>query len=126
MTLLPDDLVAAIKTERAKAWTKPFTVLTYTEAATSYYNSSVSSVSQVLSGDWAWRQQHVRRGSPGGAIDRADLVLCTDILHSGALMPAPGSNDRVRIQVDGILCSITEYAPFADFGEIVIAAARVV
>lgn len=114
---------ARIKAVRTRTWNRPFTVTTRVDApGTDYYDdpASISSGAGVYSGDWVWQGQHATRGTTGGPIDTAHLLLATDILNSGSVL-APGA----RIIVDGIECAITVVTPYPDSGEVVIAAMRV-
>lgn len=115
---------ARIKAVRAKAWNRPFTVKSHTLAdpdMQDYYDPAViASGTQVLSGDYTWRDQQEMRGSPGGVMETADLILATDILNSGALVQS-----GVRLVVDGIEVSVSRATPYPGTGEIVIAAMRV-
>lgn len=115
--------IARIKAVRARAWNRDFTVVKTTlgEAADLYDDpSTLASGTSTLQGDWAWRGQQEFRGGPGGIFEHADLMLATDILHSGALVAS-----GVRLVVDGITVSVTRSAPYPDSGEIVVGAVRV-
>jgi hypothetical protein len=120
---LSAEQIAAIKAVRARAWNRDFTVVRNQagEAAEMYDDpTTLASGTTALKGDWAWRGQQEFRGGPGGLFEHADLMLATDILHSGALV-APGA----RLVVDGITCAITRSVPYQDHGEIVVGAVRV-
>jgi len=122
MTLLSLAHQAAVKAQRAKLWTRPFTVETpgpYTGGQ--YYDEprSGATVTTGLSGDWVWMDEISRRGSPGGVFATADLILNTDIVHSGALV------EGGRIVVGGIRCAIKGLSSYQESGEIVLAAVRV-
>lgn len=116
--------IATIKAVRALAWNRDFTVVSGAQAGepADLFDepTALSSGSTTLQGDWAWRGQQEFRGGPGGIFEHADLMLATDIVHSGALVAS-----GVRLIVDGITVSVTRSAPYPDSGEIVIAAVRV-
>lgn len=114
---------AAIKKQRAKAWTRPFDLKTYPAPPDGdYYDEPVGSPTVVsLLGDYTWRDQMERRGAPGGVIDRSDLLLCTDMLHSGAM-----AHPQARLVVEGHEYAIKALTPYEDFGEVVVAGVRVI
>lgn len=116
--------IALIKAVRARAWNRDFTVqrTVVSGQQDDYYDdpTAVSSGTTTLQGDWAWRGQQEFRGGPGGMTEQADLLLATDIVHSGAL-----GASGVRLIVDGITCSITRVVGYPDSGEVVVAAVRV-
>ena len=117
--------IARIKAVRARAWNRDFVVTTTVQGvATDYYDDPrmlASGSSVTLQGDWAWKGQQQFRGSAGGTLEDADLMLATDILNSGALMGGVGK----RLVVDGILVAVKKATPYPDSGEIVISAVRV-
>jgi len=123
MPILTAAQQAAIKQVRALAWNRSFTVETTRIEAIGldYYDEpTIFSGTATLQGDWTWREQMERRGSPGGIVDNADLILATDIAYSGALV-ASGT----RLRVEGRLCSILGMTPYPDSGELVLTAVRV-
>lgn len=123
MSLLSASQQAKIKATRAEAWTRAFDVVTSpgpTGGAGYYAEPAGSESTQVLSGDWVWQDELRRRGSPGGPIATADVLLSTDIAHSGVLL-AP----TARLRIDGLLCAKTALTSYPDSGEIVVAAVRV-
>lgn len=116
--------IAAIKAVRARAWNRDFIVQRTVQGAQQddYYDdpATVSSGTTTLQGDWAWRGQQEFKGTAGGKVEQADLMLATDILNSGALV-GPGT----RLVVEGITCSITRVVGYPDSGEVVVSAVRV-
>jgi hypothetical protein len=119
---LTDSQQAALKAARARAWTRTFTVEKANQTpGPDYYDVPTSAPTTTdLKGDWDWRQHSERRGSEGGEMDRADLILATDILNKPVL-----SEPDIRIVVEGIRCSITSFSPYSDTGELVLSAVRV-
>lgn len=122
MGFLSERQQAAAARHRKKAWTRPFIAKTYpAETIAGYYDEpSQAPTEQELKGDWTWRDEVERRGSPGGVFDRADLLMSTDIAYSGALV-----NPRTRVVVDGHECAVTGLTPFVEYGEIVVAGVKV-
>jgi hypothetical protein len=105
---------------RSRAWNRPFTVETVARTeGPDYYDQSDSTTTVTLKGDWTWRDQTERRGSPGGVLDTSDLLLVTDIDHHATLQAA------ARVVVDGIRCAIKAVNPFPDTGEVIVAGVRV-
>jgi len=123
MGFLTPAQIALLKTVRKKAWNQAFTVFTQTITApgTDYYDEpGISSGTQVMSGDWVWRDQEENRGEAGGVIEHSDVRLATDIINSGALV-APGA----RLIVDGITCAIVKASPDPLGIEMLVSAVRV-
>lgn len=121
MGLLTSAQKTAVKSMRALAWDREFTVETITQVmgADFYDTPALSSGSVVLSGDWVWRDRSETRGSPGGVIDTADLILTTDILNSGSLLES-----GAQLIVDGVRCAIRSVNVYPDTGEAVVAAVK--
>ena len=122
MNLLSAQQQAFLKSYREKMWTRPFTVNVYTEGSRlDYYTTTPTTVTKLfLSGDWVWRDQHEIRGTPGGPVDMADVILNTNILHSGALI-----NRLNRLFIDEIECAVTSHSFYPETSEIVVTAKRV-
>lgn len=113
---------AAAKKARTLAWTKTFTVETITEVkGADYYDApTLSTGTTALKGDWTWRDEKDRRGREGGMVAEAHLLLCTDILNSGTVL-----TDKAHLLVDGQRCTVTGSTTYPEFGEIVVAAIKV-
>lgn len=119
--LLSDEQRAAVQAVRQRNWTRPFTAERELRglATGAYSVPDITTTVTVMSGDWTWVDQVERRATAGGTVDKAKLLLGTNVLNSGALVNAG------RVRVDGILCTITEASAFYDSGEVVIRAVRV-
>jgi hypothetical protein len=125
VALLTPTILAAIKATRAKTWTHPFTLEHILETpGADLYDEAIPNTASPrrfnYSGAYIWKPQDHRRGSPGGMFDTADLILCTDILYSGALVFS-----GAQLVVDGIRCGITSINPIVDFGEVVVTAKKI-
>ena len=117
--LLTDAQVATLKTFRAKAWTRTFTIRTYpTQTVTDLYDDPSGSYTDVTPaplGDWTWKPHMGEAGTPGGALQEGALFLCTNLAYSGTLM-----DPRTRLIVEGRYVAPKRILEAADFGEIVV------
>jgi hypothetical protein len=122
MGFLTSSQTAAIKAQRVRAWNRPFTVEQVVHTPDpDYYDDPVDAVSTVLlSGDYLWRQEHERRGREGGLVDQADLILGTDILHSGTIL-----SGSTRLLVEGRRLAITGLTTVPDSGELIVTAVKI-
>lgn len=121
MSLLTATQSALIKKIRAKARTRDFTVetVTRTDGADYYDAPTTATTSVALKGDYTWREQSERTGTPGGIVDRAELILVTDIAHS-SIVRAPNA----RLVVQGVRYAVIKATEFEDTGEVVVVAVK--
>lgn len=115
--LLTDEQVAILKTFRAKAWTRSFTIRTYpNQDVSDLYDDPAGSVTNTVAlGDWTWKPHVGEVGTPGGPLAEGSLFLCTDLLHSGTLL-----DPRTRLLVDGRYVAPKRVLVAPDFVELVV------
>lgn len=124
--LLTPAILRTIKRNRARRWIQPFTIVQLlasdADDADVYDEPAVASgmtVSIEASGDYVWRDQFSARGTPGGVIPDADLVLCTDIAHTEDLLFS-----GARLVVEDTTLAITSVTAHSVKGEVVVAARK--
>lgn len=124
MTLLNDSQLVKLRATRARHWTRPFVVETFTppeDDTADYYASTPASATQVtLSGSWVWQQELMRQGAPGGVLSQADLVLHCANTHSGTI-----ANPKTRLLVDGQHLAVTSLSLFFEGAELVVTAKKI-
>src|ERR1051325_3215063 len=108
MAVLTEAMLRRIKRDRAKRWIQAFTIQQYfvrDDYTGDLYDEPVEPEPMVATealGNYEWRDRSKLRGAPGGEVDEADLILCTDLDYSGALIFS-GS----RLVVEGQTLAIT-------------------
>lgn len=121
MTFLSSEQIAAIKAVRQRAWNLPFTVEHVSDVEpTGYYSETeVVARSYVLSGDYLWRDTSEKRGTPGGMVDKADLILATDIANAETLLFS-----GARLIIEGTALAITSVNKLPESSECIVTATK--
>lgn len=123
MTILNPAQRAFIHSKRKLLWTRPFYVEEYAPLTpTDYYDPEnvTNPTVTVFSGSWVWKDQMEMSQREAGIMVGADLILNTDILHSGAL-----AHKDKRIRVEDQLCTVVRFSTYDDTGELVLVGKRV-
>lgn len=124
MSFLTHSQLVAIKSARAKGWSRTFILETPGAAAASpdYYEGATAIATQEeLHGDWVDREELDRRGSQGGMTVNADVLLNTDIDYFSKF-----SADGVRVVIEGVRYSVISASTSPDSGDCVVAGKKVV
>lgn len=123
MGFLKERHTIAVKAKRALGWTREFIIESRgaVDADADYYESAYAAATQqTVYGDWAYRDELEQRGSAGGPVVDADILLTTDIDYYAAIA-APGA----RLIVDGVRYNVRKASSYPETGECVVAGERI-
>ena len=121
MPIFTEATLRAIKRLRAMRWTKSITIRhvhQYDAPNGDFYDDPVvasgSPLDSEIGADYTWRTfQHVV-GSPGGEMQTADFIGCTDLDYSGALVFS-----GAQLVVEGKTLAITSVVPDEKKSEVI-------